>query len=297
MGAASGAGHCLHHPLRCPRRCVSSLLVKWKALLPQAQLVKLCTLGTLAALLPGMALQLRDARGVRLLASMALSALSFYLFSYQVWRRRAAAGLMRPAAWWAAAMQHWGTGSCTAPFRGARMNTGIRQQLRLCMPCTSEPAVEAGQTYDASRPPPTARPVLPRPLQVHEKSILLVLAPMAALPAEHLPVAAWAAAVGVCSMGPLLVKDGLVLASLGVLAIYAVVAHLLASGQPAAAGRRPLPAWWRRAAVVSAAGMACLAVLAKACAPPPRLPYLWDALAMAWSFPHFAAAYLYLHFV
>lgn len=70
----------------CPacRRCVSSLLIKWRTLLPAAALIKLCTAATAAAFLPSMWLQFRDLRGQRLLASLALCALAFYQFSFQV---------------------------------------------------------------------------------------------------------------------------------------------------------------------------------------------------------------------
>lgn len=129
--------------------------------------------------------------------------------------------------------------------------------------------------------------------QVHEKSILLALLPLAMLPSEHLLPAACATAVGVFSMGPLLSKDGLVPASLALLAIYAAVVSVLAGWQPRA--WKHLPSGARYVGAASAVGMACLAAAAGALAPPARLPYLWDALTMAWAYPHFLAMFLYLH--
>jgi len=76
--------------------CVSSLVIKWKRLIPsQAMMVKVCAITTLIATLPSMVFQIaggvggggRGAHGNTkrgLLLAMANSALAFFLFSYQV---------------------------------------------------------------------------------------------------------------------------------------------------------------------------------------------------------------------
>lgn len=63
--------------------CATHPFVKWKALLPQATLVRACGAATLAALLPSCAQQVRRPSRLGFLYCMSASGLSFFLFAYQ----------------------------------------------------------------------------------------------------------------------------------------------------------------------------------------------------------------------
>lgn len=66
--------------------CATSVAIKWKALLPTNNLVRVCAAFTLAAAAPSMAQQIRAPSPQGLLLAMANSAFAFYMFGYQVRR-------------------------------------------------------------------------------------------------------------------------------------------------------------------------------------------------------------------
>lgn len=133
---------------------------------------------------------------------------------------------------------------------------------------------------------------MPEFLQVHEKSILLPLIPLSMMP-EHLVPIVWTTVVAVFSMGPLLIKDGLVLAAMAAVAIYLSVVHALATVKPGAAVLPSFESRWIIA--TSALGMVMIGMSSKLIAAPQKRPFLWDALAMAWSYVHFAGVFVYLY--
>lgn len=136
-------------------------------------------------------------------------------------------------------------------------------------------------------------------LQVHEKSILLPLLPLTILSrhdsATFLAILLPAAAV--FSMVPLLAKDGLLVASAAVLAIYVQAVRVQCATRALCVETSTSPTVWVRKVLIgtSIAGMILLTILFIAIPPPLQWPYLWDALIMAWAFPHFLAAFMYLH--
>lgn len=64
--------------------CGTHTLVKWKRLLPQETLVRLCTFVTLAAALPAGVQQVRAPSRRGFLYCLLNTSLAFFLFSYQV---------------------------------------------------------------------------------------------------------------------------------------------------------------------------------------------------------------------
>lgn len=64
--------------------CVSSLVIKWKKLFSHPTLLMLCASGTLMSFLPSFLMQIHKPSKRTLPFCMASSALSFFLFSYQV---------------------------------------------------------------------------------------------------------------------------------------------------------------------------------------------------------------------
>eukprot|EP00899_Mesostigma_viride_P024519 jgi/Mesvir1/5251/Mv15370-RA.1 len=64
--------------------CVSSLVIKWRRLLPLASLTKLCAAATILAAAPSMAHQIAHPSRTGFLYSLANSGFAFYLFSFQV---------------------------------------------------------------------------------------------------------------------------------------------------------------------------------------------------------------------
>jgi len=121
--------------------------------------------------------------------------------------------------------------------------------------------------------------------QVHEKSVLLPLLPVAALAAHEPRLAQWFACAAPFSMFPLLKRDGLQVAYWGCLAGFLA---LLGGGT----------AWrgagtWRVAAGLSAAGGLLLHALEALIEPPARLPYLFNLAFTSYAFAHFAAFALY----
>lgn len=224
--------------------CASSRLIKWKQLLTQPQLVRACTLATLAALLPSAVTQVVHPSRKGFVLCMANSALAFFLFSYQV----------------------------------------------------------------------------------HEKSVLLPLLPLTLLTAvDDTRIVTWVQLLAPASMFPLLKKDGLGLAYVGLLAFYwaatvlapAAAASLEGASTAGRRGRRRQqqhPAAWRTASgstilppthpaavelVVRHGPKATLAVtaalhlVAAALPSPERYPFLFDAAITTWAFLHFALLFIY----
>lgn len=144
---------------------------------------------------------------------------------------------------------------------------------------------------------------------MHEKSILLPLLPLSILLAREQPrLLCWVNAIAVFSMGPLLKKDGLTLAALGTTAACHAAMQLACAaaggavaaaprtrgGRQAPGGLGALPnAWLRVGSWLSLAGCAAILAAAWAVPPPPKLPFLYDALIVTWSFLHFAALAAY----
>ena len=144
--------------------------------------------------------------------------------------------------------------------------------------------------------------VSPAPkLQVHEKSILLPLLPLSILLGREQPhLLCWVNAVAVFSMLPLLKKDGLALAAAGATAACHAAIQLACAAAPAPppAGRSTrrkepgttLPEAWLQAGWrLSLAGCAAILAASALVPPPPKLPFLYDALTVTWAFLHFAA--------
>ncbi len=125
--------------------------------------------------------------------------------------------------------------------------------------------------------------------QVHEKSILLPLLPVTLLAGREPGLAAWLPALACFSMWPLLHRDGLGLAYSAVLLAWAAMATPEVSF-----GSRVQAAGWAGAAgsTLIAAGLHAGRELL---APPPALPWLWDALVVSFAFLHIAAAALYVN--
>ncbi|CAL8467236.1 g6772 [Coccomyxa elongata] len=138
--------------------------------------------------------------------------------------------------------------------------------------------------------------------QVHEKSILLPLLPVTLL-APDLPVlASWMPAVATFSMYPLLKKDGLSLAYVGLLLFWAAFT-LPDRAAPKERTRRPgrrncledliadvLPVLFRTFVGLALGIHAAAAVLN----PPKRLPYIFDAVITVLSFLQFAGAAMHI---
>ena len=140
---------------------------------------------------------------------------------------------------------------------------------------------------------------------MHEKSILLPLLPLSMLLGKEQPqLLAWLNLVATFSMLPLLKKDGLALAAVGVTAACHATLRLACAWDLAGGGggnkkqRAPstdaLPAAWQRAGFrVSVAGCAAILASAAVLPAPAKLPFLYDALITSWSFLHFAALFVY----
>lgn len=216
MRASSGPpGQLSFHPFSFPEcRCVSSLFIKWKKLVPPQVLFKLCTAATLGAFLPSVVAEGARPSQPGFLLCMANSAFAFFMFSFQV----------------------------------------------------------------------------------HEKSILLALLPITMLaaasprPAALGPTLMQAAMI---SMYPLLEKDGLQTAYVGLLLIHLGLTCLLWRPEPRAPGALCTP--WSQSPALSLAIMGTIHAVRAAIAPPARYPFLWDALMVTWAFANFAEAFLHLN--
>ena len=131
--------------------------------------------------------------------------------------------------------------------------------------------------------------------QVHEKSILLPLLPLALL-ARRLPLmSAWFSLTATWSMWPLLVRDGLFFPSMALLALHAALgwprsAHAIAVGDGAflsaalrgAVSPATAATIGQAVALSSVGGMLLLSLAAALVPPPPALPDLWPLLSAAY---------------
>jgi alpha-1,3-glucosyltransferase len=138
--------------------------------------------------------------------------------------------------------------------------------------------------------------------QVHEKSILLPLAPLAFLATDDPLFVGWISVVATFSMYPLLSRDGLVIpyaVCIGafLLALWAyqeIFAESLRAHVARSASFSPLFLKIRRWVVsVSALGMVTVHALWCLVPPPIRYPDIYPLLVAVFSFGHFALAYGY----
>lgn len=136
--------------------------------------------------------------------------------------------------------------------------------------------------------------------QVHEKSILLALLPITLLAPDLPLLSAWMPALAAFSMFPLLKKDGLSLAYVGVLLFWAAFSW---PDWPALKQKAQQNGGWHFTSVLPvifstsfalALGLHAAAAFLE---PPKRLPFIFDALITVLSFLHFACAAVYVHFL
>ena len=159
---------------------------------------------------------------------------------------------------------------------------------------------------------PTGRPVDPRRLllalsnsglafflcsfQVHEKSFLLPLAPLAFLALDDPLFAGTISVVAAFSMHPLLVRDGLSVPYAAVLVLFGVAFFLAFDGGllPPARQHSLLVVRLRRAAAAASfGGMLLLHVLHLTVAPPARYPDIYPLFFAVFSSVHFVLLYMY----
>ncbi|XP_067935151.1 dolichyl pyrophosphate Man9GlcNAc2 alpha-1,3-glucosyltransferase-like [Watersipora subatra] len=124
--------------------------------------------------------------------------------------------------------------------------------------------------------------------QVHEKSILIA-AISCLLLIDEMPVfTSWFAIVSIFSMLPLLLKDGLSLATLGTTGSFLSVMIWLDREAYSLTSTMQLS--------LSGVGMAVLAICGMFVTPPSRLPDLWPVLISLYSCAHFVLFYFYLNY-
>lgn len=130
--------------------------------------------------------------------------------------------------------------------------------------------------------------------QVHEKSILLPLLPVTMLALRAPSLSAWMQPLACFSMWPLLQKDKLGVAYLGI-----ILAHLaVLGGHPPAALNRVTVAGsnerpWRIVFSVTAIAIVVAHVAEMLVPPPPRLPYIHSLTFTSLGFVGFAGAAVY----
>jgi alpha-1,3-glucosyltransferase len=139
--------------------------------------------------------------------------------------------------------------------------------------------------------------------QVHEKSILLPLAPLAFLVTDDPLFVGWIAIVATFSMHPLLTRDGLSIPYAACIAAFLLALWAfgdnVSAESPMAHGTRgatlsPTFLKVRRVVVAaSAVGMVALHALHLTVAPPARYPDIYPLLFAVFSFGHFMLAYVY----
>lgn len=141
-------------------------------------------------------------------------------------------------------------------------------------------------------------------LQVHEKSILLALLPVSFLALDEQAVGKWLPAFGAFAMFPLLKKDGLGVAYLGVLLIWASIT--LTTQQSTANGSRDASTdsirhkrLWSMLMIATQTGALLMGVathLGQLTVPPPsQYPYLYDLMYVTCGYAAFISAFLYLN--
>jgi len=138
--------------------------------------------------------------------------------------------------------------------------------------------------------------------QVHEKSILLPLAPLAFLVIDDPLFVGWMSVVATFSMYPLLSRDGLTVpyfVCIGVflLALWAYEEITAESSQARSARSLSLSPGVlklrRLVVLVSALGMVSVHLLWCTVSPPVRYPDIYPLLVAVFSFAHFVLAYVY----
>eukprot|EP00850_Spirogloea_muscicola_P005864 SM000027S09645 [mRNA] locus=s27:535401:537851:+ [translate_table: standard] len=125
--------------------------------------------------------------------------------------------------------------------------------------------------------------------QVHEKSILLPLLPLAMLAFEEPILFRLVTPIAVFSMYPLLQRDRLALPYIALQTLF----QLAMVGTCPAEGTGGCEAWLARLVPLSLAGGAALHAAAVLVPPPPRYPYLHPALMTAYAFAHFGPLFVY----
>lgn len=278
--------------------CVSSRLIKWSRLVSQGGLVRLCGVATLAAAAPAMASQIARPTPRGFLLCLANCAMAFFLFSYQV-------GLGRVG--WLAGGSVVQSGELVSmkAARAPRLSA-----LQRCMIQTMHQRHAGLASPSVSGVWTSVTPQAMPAMQVHEKSILLPLLPLCLLLGQEQPrLLRWLNTVSVFSMVPLLKKDSLALATAA--ATAACHAAITLAGCKAEGGAEQarqqrssnssvgqLPdAIARLASRLSLATCATLLAASAAVPPPPRLPFLYDALITSWAFAHFFALFLYTNWL
>ncbi|XP_037070503.1 dolichyl pyrophosphate Man9GlcNAc2 alpha-1,3-glucosyltransferase-like [Pollicipes pollicipes] len=151
--------------------------------------------------------------------------------------------------------------------------------------------------------------------QVHEKSILLAAIPACMLFPDYPLSCFWFLTASTLSMLPLLLKDGLLLATIATTVFFIVAVNMTTgvldvsrraaapkqrsrltstSGQPTV---DPCSRWAVPAFGLSLAGYVLLGAAAAVLSPPARYPDLWAVLISLYSFVHFAGFFLYFHLI
>ena len=97
--------------------------------------------------------------------------------------------------------------------------------------------------------------------------------------------------VAICSMAPLLAKDGVGLACIGLVLIILVVMDVLQRNESHSGVHKLLV----YVGAVAMAGVATVLYLFLYVTPPTKWPYLGDALIVTWSYIHIAALYVLLY--
>lgn len=126
-------------------------------------------------------------------------------------------------------------------------------------------------------------------LQVHEKTIIFPLLPVTFLANQYPALVFHNHLVATYSMGPLLVKDELMFATLVVIAVFINCMYCLWKLQ--LFSLKPFGFCTNLMYVF----MTLLAIVAYLYTPPDRFPYLWDAAVMVLSFPTFFVSFVYMH--
>lgn len=139
--------------------------------------------------------------------------------------------------------------------------------------------------------------------QVHEKSILLASLPVAlALPSDPF-ISMWFTTISSFSMLPLLLKDGLLIPTVG-LSVFHIVATTLMVNVMASTSFRPNKSdsqnvtnlWWWSVFFLSMAGCVVLTLLNVAVKPPKHLPDLFPLLTSVYSCIHFIGFLMYFNY-
>jgi len=153
---------------------------------------------------------------------------------------------------------------------------------------------------------------------VHEKTILLVTIPMCLLSfseTDHVLlrfILPWILTISTFSMTPLLIKDGLLIPTISLSALFLTVISNIDSlatiGQDTRSNPKshsPIPkspnSWFQTIikilSLTSVSGCCIILLLSQVVSPPPRYPYLWPMITCVYSAAHFMLALFYFHYV